>query len=131
MLTILPRLKTSVILLASRAIYSCIPRKRAIQYCYLYRALCVTILKRNSSSFSEANHDREWLSAAFFSVYRVFGVCAYVDQSSSGKLQVTEYSAGNNVSEHAQIYDDNIVAIQVTKRVEYKILIWPPKALCK
>ena len=38
-----------VILLASRAIYSCIPRKRAIQYYYyyLYRALCVILLSND------------------------------------------------------------------------------------
>ena len=36
-------------LLASRAIYSCIPRKRAIQYYYYYsyRALCVIILSND------------------------------------------------------------------------------------
>ena len=38
------RVETRVILLASRAIYSCIPRKRAIQYYYYsYRALCVIV----------------------------------------------------------------------------------------
>ena len=46
MLTILPESKTRVILLASRAVYSCIPRKRAIQYYYYYsyRALSVILL---------------------------------------------------------------------------------------
>ena len=49
MLTILPESKTRVILLASRAIYSCIPRKRAIQYYYYYsyRALCVILLSND------------------------------------------------------------------------------------
>ena len=59
MLTILPESKTRVILLASRAIYSCIPRKRAIQYYYYYsyRALCVNLL----------SNDRGWLPAAILS----------------------------------------------------------------
>ena len=59
MLTILPESKTRVILLASRAIYSCIPRKRAIQYYYyyLYRALCVILL----------SNDHGWLPAAILS----------------------------------------------------------------
>ena len=58
MLTILPESKTRVILLASRAIYSCIPRKRAIQYYYYsYRALCVILL----------SSDRGWLPAAILS----------------------------------------------------------------
>ena len=61
MVTILPETKTRVILLASRAIYSCIPRKRAIQYYYyLYRALCVILL----------SYDRGWLPAAILSVYK-------------------------------------------------------------
>ena len=49
MLTILPESKTRVILLASRAIYSCIPRKRVIQYYYYYsyRALCVNLLSND------------------------------------------------------------------------------------
>ena len=44
MLTILPVSKTRVILLALRAIYSCISRKRAIQYYYHYYSyrLCVS-----------------------------------------------------------------------------------------
>ena len=41
MLTILPESKTKAILLASRALYSCISRKRAIQYYYSYRAYCI------------------------------------------------------------------------------------------
>ena len=47
--TILPESKTRVILLASRAIYSCIPGKRAIQYYYYYsyRALCVILLSND------------------------------------------------------------------------------------
>ena len=59
MLTILPESMTRVILLASRAIYSCIPRKRAIQYYhyYSYRALCVILL----------SNDRGWLPAAILS----------------------------------------------------------------
>ena len=62
MLTILPESKTRVMLLASRAIYSCIPRKRAIQYyyCYYYYsygALCVILL----------SNDRGWLPAAILS----------------------------------------------------------------
>ena len=52
-------------------------------------------------------------------------------RSSSGNIQVTEYSPGNNVSEHAQIYVDNIIAFLVTNRVEYTILIWSLKALYK
>ena len=60
MLTILPESKTRVILLASRAIYSCIPRKRAIQYYYYsYRALCVILL----------SNDRGWLPAAILSLH--------------------------------------------------------------
>ena len=41
-----------VILLASRAIYSCIPRKRDIQYYYYYsyRALCVILLSYDPNS---------------------------------------------------------------------------------
>ena len=44
---------------ASRAIYSCIPRKRAIRYYYYYsyRALCVILL----------SNDRGWLPAAILS----------------------------------------------------------------
>ena len=59
MLTILPESKTRLILLASRAIYSCIPRKRAIQYYYYYsyRALYVILL----------SNDRGWLPAAILS----------------------------------------------------------------
>ena len=47
---------------ASRAIYSCITPKRAIQYYYYYsyRALCVILL----------SYDREWLPAAILSVYK-------------------------------------------------------------
>ena len=49
------------VLLASRAIYSCIPRKRAIQYYYYYyysyRALCVILL----------SNDRGWRPAAILS----------------------------------------------------------------
>ena len=43
------RVKDNVILLASRAIYSCIPRKRVIQYNYYYsyRALCVILLSND------------------------------------------------------------------------------------
>ena len=52
------------------------------------------------------------------SAYRV---SAYVEQSSSGNIQVTEYCPGNNVSEHAPIYVDNTIAVLVTKRVEYPI----------
>ena len=59
------------------------------------------------------------------------GVRACVERSSSGNIQVTEYPPGNNVSEHAQIYVDNIIAFLVTKHVEYAILIWPLKALYK
>ena len=58
-----------------------------------------------------------------------YGVRACVERSSSGNIQVTEYCPGNNVSEHAQIYVNNIIAILVTKRVEYTILFWPLKAL--
>ena len=44
MLTMLPESKTRAILLALRAIYSCIPRKRVIQYYhyYPYIGLCVS-----------------------------------------------------------------------------------------
>ena len=113
MLTILQESKTRAILLASRAIYSCIPPKRAIQYYYyyLYRALCVIL-----PSYGLFTN----------SAYRV-RTC--VEQSSSGNIQITEYCPGNNVSEHAQIYVDNIIAVHVTKRVEYTILFWPLKAL--
>ena len=43
--------------MALRAIYSCIPRKRAIQYYYyyLYRALCVILLKRNKAFTQHGN----------------------------------------------------------------------------
>ena len=54
MLTILPESKTRVILLASRAIYSCIPRKRAIQYYYYsFRALCVILLSNDRVYYSQ------------------------------------------------------------------------------
>ena len=48
---------TRAILLASRAIYSCIPRKRDIQYYYYYsyRALCVILLKRKKTSTQHEN----------------------------------------------------------------------------
>ena len=72
---------------------------------YLYRALCVNLLS--------------------------WGVRACIERSLSGNIQVTEYSPRNNVSEHAQIYVDNIMAVLVTKRVEYTILFWPLKALYK
>ena len=35
--------------------------------------------------------------------YFVYKQRAYVERSSSGNIQVTEYSLGNNVSEHVQI----------------------------
>ena len=56
------RVEDKEILLTSRAIYSYIPRKRAIQYYYYisYRALCVILLF----------YDREWLLAAILSVYK-------------------------------------------------------------
>ena len=57
------------------------------------------------------------------------GVRPCVERSSSGNIQVTEYSPGNNVSERAQIYVDNIMAFLVINRVEYAILFWPLKAL--
>ena len=64
MLIILPESKTRVILLALRAIYSCIPRKRVIEYyyhyMYSYRALCVILL----------SYDHGRLSAAILSVYK-------------------------------------------------------------
>ena len=42
------RVEDEVILLASRAIYACIPRKRAIHYYYYsYRALCVILLSND------------------------------------------------------------------------------------
>ena len=119
MLTILPESKTRAILLASKAIYSCIPPKRAIQYhyyyYYLYRALCVILL----------SYDHEWLSAAIFGL-QIARVQAYVEWSTSGTIQVTYYclaiillpslsqSPGNN---------------NVTKCMEYTIVFWPPKAL--
>ena len=87
------------ILLASRAIYSCIPRKRAIQYnniIIIYTVLCVYYLRAVSDC-----------KQPFF------------------YLQ----TAGNNVSENAQIHVDNIIAVLVTKRVEYTILFWPLKVL--
>ena len=60
MLTILPESKTRVILLASRAIYYCIPRKRPIHYYYYsYRALCVILL----------SNDHGWLPAAILSLH--------------------------------------------------------------
>ena len=66
MLTILPESKTRVILLASRAIYSCIPQKRAIQYYYYYsyRALCVILLSNDRGRLSAAilsSHESESL----------------------------------------------------------------------
>ena len=67
MLTILPESKTRVILLASRAIYSCIPRKRAIQYYYYYysyRALCVILLSNDRGRLPAAilsSHESESL----------------------------------------------------------------------
>ena len=103
MLTILPESNTRAILLASRALYFCIPRKRAIEYYYYYsyRALYVILL----------SYDREWLPAAILSDYK------------QGTIQVTYYcraiiillpplsqSPGNN-------NDNN--ALRVTKRVEY------------
>ena len=48
-----------------------------------------------------------------------YRVRACVERSSSDNIQVTEYSTGNKVSEHAQIYVDSIIAVHVTKRVEY------------
>ena len=54
---------------------------------------------------------------------------ACVEWSSSGNIQVTDNPPGNYVSEHAQINVDNIVAILVTKRMEYTIQFWPLKAL--
>ena len=58
--------KTRVLLLASRAIYSCIARKRAIQYYhyYSYRALCVILLSNDRGSLSAAilsSHESESL----------------------------------------------------------------------
>ena len=44
------RVEDEVILLASRAIYACIPRKRAIHYYYYYysyRALCVILVSND------------------------------------------------------------------------------------
>ena len=58
-----------------------------------------------------------------------YGVRACVERSSSGHIQVTYYCPGNNVSEHAQIYIENIIAFLVTKPVEYTILFRPLKAL--
>ena len=79
---------------------------------------------------SKAKCDREWLPAAIFLFTNsACRVPACVERSSLGNIQVKEYSPGNNVSEHAQIYFDNIIAFLVTKCVEYMILIWPLKTL--
>ena len=67
----------------------------------------------------------------FLFTYSTCGVQACIKRSSSGNIQVTEYSSGNNVSKHAQMYVDNIIAILVTKRVEYAILVCPIKVLYK
>ena len=71
----------------------------------------------------------DWQLPFFLFTNSAYGVRVCVERSSSGNIQVTEYSPSNNVSEHAQIYVDNIIAVLVIKRMEYTILFWPPKAL--
>ena len=58
-----------------------------------------------------------------------YGLRTCIERSSSGNIQVTYYCPGNNVSEHAQIYVNNFIAVLVTKHVEYTILFWLLKAL--
>ena len=50
-----------------------------------------------------------------------YEVHACIERSSTDNIQVTEYCPSNNVSEHVQIYVDNMTAVLVTKRVKYKI----------
>ena len=105
---------TRAILLASRAIYSCISRKEPSNtIIIIYIGLCVsyylTIVSDCQLPF-------------FLFTNGVHGVRACVERSSSGNIQVTYYCPGSNVSEHAQIYVDNVIAVLVTKRVEYMIL---------
>ena len=112
MLTILPESKTMAILLASRAMYSCIPLK-AIQYYYnyySYRTLCVILL----------SYDCEWLPTAILSVHK------------QGTIQVTYYCRAiitllPSLSQRPG--NNNIISLLVIKRVEYTISFWPPKAL--
>ena len=86
----------------------------------IYRVFCVILLC----------YEREWLPATIFLFTNsAYGPRACVVRSSSGNIQVTHYCPGNNVSEYAQIYVDNIIAVLVTKREEYTILFWPLKAL--
>ena len=51
MLTILPLSSTWAILLASRALYSCIPRKRAIQYYIIIQItiICIILIKTHEN----------------------------------------------------------------------------------
>ena len=91
--------------------------------------MCHRTIYKEKKGFSEAKRDREWLPVAIFFCLQTARAC--VERSSSSNIQVTEYSPGNNISEHAQIYVDNIIAFLVKKRLEYAILIWPLKALYK
>ena len=54
------------------------------------------------------------------------GIQEYIAQDANNIARVED-----DVSEHAQIYVDNIIAFLVTKRVEHTILIWPLKSLYK
>ena len=118
MLTRLPELKMRAILLALRAIYSCIPWKRAIQYYYyLYRALCVILL----------SYDREWLPAAILSVYK-----QRVWSARMHRVIIVGHYLGHILLPRKTIIllpslsqspsNNDIIALLVTKRVEYTIL---------
>ena len=99
-------------MLASRAIYSCIPKKEPYNIIIsIYIGLCV------SSYYLTIMSDCQLPFFLFTNI--MYRVRACVERSSSGNIQVTEYTTGNNVSEHAQIYLESIIAVLVIKRVEY------------
>ena len=87
----------------------------------IYIGLCV------SSYYLKIMSD--WQLQFFLFTNSAYGVRVCVERPHSGNIQVTCLCPGNNVSEHAQIYVANIIAVLVTKHVEYTILFWPLKAL--